>query len=255
MARQSMFGMTATYWSAMSVDESMLRAVEIVAGYGKRKVLDGISIAVESGEIVAIIGPNGCGKTTMLKTIAGIADLWSGDILLDGMRLNNMGTAERLNNGLTFCPQGNLVFQELSVKENINLGGTKMRRTELQENRDRVLALFPTLRQRLNEPAEVLSGGEQQMVSLARALLSCPKVMMLDEPSLGLSPSLLADLFDKLDGVRKATGVAILIVEQKVERVLELADNVVAMRLGKAAFAGSAADLRGNDAALREVFL
>lgn len=239
----------------MSVDRSSLQLVDVIAGYGKRKILQNVSFKVSSGEIVAIIGPNGCGKTTTLKTITGIAKKWSGEIIMDEIVLDRLNTTQRLKHGLTYCPQGNLVFRNLTVSENIELGTSGNKGIATSKNMDHVFNIFPALKNRLSDPAGVLSGGEQQMVSLARALMANPRILMLDEPSLGLSPSLISDLFERIKEIRKELDVGIIVVEQKVNQVLEIADSVVALRLGKVIYSGNAHQLKEDSEKLKSIFL
>lgn len=228
---------------------------EVKTGYSKKQVLQGVSLSIEHGEIMAIIGPNGCGKTTTLKAIAGTLPCWAGSVKIDGWECQNIGPAQRMRHGLAFCPQGNRVFGSLTVRDNIDVGGRGLTRKVLANRRESVIELFPVLGNRQADLAGVLSGGEQQMLSLARALMGRPKYLMLDEPSLGLSPALLDDVFLRIEQIRKEANVGILVVEQKVRRVLNLADSVVALRLGKVAYAAQAADLQYNEAELKRIFL
>jgi branched-chain amino acid transport system ATP-binding protein len=157
--------------------------------------------------------------------------------------------------GITFAPQGNRVFADLTVMENLEIGGCPLQRKEAKERIARVLDLFPVLKERLRQDAGRLSGGEQQMLSLARALVPKPKLLMLDEPSLGLAPNLMATVFKQIADIRGATGAAILIVEQKVRDVLEICDRVYSMKLGQMAFAGQPGDLRADTTKIRDLFL
>ncbi len=225
------------------------------AGYGKKQVLFGIDLAVRTGKITAVIGPNGAGKSTILKLTHGLLPLWSGAITFDGMTLNGTSPAERVRQGITFCPQGNRVFGELSVRENLELGGTHLPKKEVAKRVAGILELFPQLPPRLKQTAGTLSGGEQQMVAIARALVSKPKLLMLDEPSLGLSPNVLNDVFQKIVEVNCIQGVTILIVEQKVNKVLSIANHVYSLKFGKVAFDGPSEGLQDDKSKLRELFL
>lgn len=225
------------------------------AGYGKKQVLFGIDLAARVGKITAIIGPNGAGKSTVLKVAHGLLPLWKGEATFNGESLNGASPARRVRQGITFCPQGNRVFGELNVRENLELGGTHLPKKEVAERIATILELFPQLPPRLKQTAGTLSGGEQQMVAIARALVSKPKLLMLDEPSLGLSPNVLNDVFEKIVEVNRVQGVTILIVEQKVRKVLAIADHVYSLKLGKVSFSGPPADLVGNHERLKGLFL
>lgn len=225
------------------------------AGYGKKQVLFGIDLAAKTGKITAIIGPNGAGKSTVLKVAHGLLPLWKGSATFADSALDGASPAQRIRQGITFCPQGNRVFGELTVRENLHLGGTHLPAKEVFARVTAVLATFPQLTPRLKQIAGTLSGGEQQMVAIARALVSKPKLLMLDEPSLGLSPNVLTDVFAKIVEVNRTEGVTILIVEQKVRKVLTIADHVYSLKLGKVAFSGPPADLTANPETLRRLFL
>lgn len=225
------------------------------AGYGKKQVLFGIDIAARAGKITAIIGPNGAGKSTVLKVAHGLLPLWNGSLVFDGAPLNGSNPAQRVRQGITFCPQGNRVFGELTVRDNLELGGTHLPKKEVSERVDAILELFPQLPPRLKQIAGTLSGGEQQMVAIARALVSKPKLLLLDEPSLGLSPNVLADVFEKIVKVNRIQGVTILIVEQKVRKVLAIADHVYSLKLGKVAYNGPPGVLIEQPETLRKLFL
>lgn len=225
------------------------------AGYGKKQVLFGVDLAAQAGKITAIIGPNGAGKSTILKVAHGLIPLWSGTLTFGGADLNGTSPAQRVRQGITFCPQGNRVFGELNVRENLELGGTHLPKKEVAERVAAILELFPQLPPRLKQIAGTMSGGEQQMVAIARALVSKPKLLMLDEPSLGLSPNVLTDVFEKIVEVNRTQGVTILIVEQKVRKVLAIADHVYSLKLGKVAYDGPAGSLADDKTKLKELFL
>ncbi len=233
----------------------MLEIKDIQTGYGKKQVLFGLSIEVRKGEVVALIGPNGAGKSTVLKAVCGLIRPWTGNILFGGDVINGSTPAKNVRRGITFAPQGNRVFGELSVMENLEIGGYQLPRKGFSQRLEQVFNMFPILRQRSNQTAGKLSGGEQQMLAIARAMIPEPKLLMLDEPSLGLSPNLVKDVFKKISEISKETGVGILIVEQKVHDVLEIANSVYSMKLGKIAFEGAPEDLRGDKAKLRQLFL
>ncbi len=228
---------------------------DLATGYGKKQVLFGVDLTARTGKITAIIGPNGAGKSTILKVAHGLLPLWKGVLTFNDANLNGASPAQRVRQGITFCPQGNRVFGELNVRENLELGGTHLPKKEVAERVAAILELFSQLPPRLKQTAGTLSGGEQQMVAIARALVSKPKLLMLDEPSLGLSPNVLADVFAKIVEVNRTHGVTILIVEQKVRKVLAIADHVYSLKLGKVAFSGPPSELTSNPETLRRLFL
>jgi len=232
----------------------MLEVKNIQTGYGKKRVLFGASLEVKQGEIVAIIGPNGAGKSTALKTICGLIPIWEGEIIFDNIPINISSPAKNISRGITFCPQGNRVFDELSVIENLQIGGIHLKTIELKERIDGILKLFPILKDRLRQNAGSLSGGEKQMLALCRALIPKPKLLMLDEPSLGLSPNLVSAAFEKIMEINTDTGIAILIVEQKVRKVLKISHRVYGLKFGKVEFAGKPEEIMHDDP-LRKVFL
>lgn len=231
----------------------MLELKKIETGYGKKQVLFGLSMKVQEGKIVAIIGPNGAGKSTILKAVCGLIPTWKGEICFDNIRVNGSSPAKSVKRGITFCPQGNRVFDELSVVENLQVGGIHLRPKELQDGIDRVLQLFPVLKDRLRQSAGSLSGGEQQMLALGRSLVTKPKLLMLDEPSLGLSPSLVSTVFERISLINQDRGITILIVEQKVRQVLEFCHSVYGIKLGKVVFEGTPKNLA--DSKLEKIFL
>jgi ABC-type branched-subunit amino acid transport system ATPase component len=233
----------------------MLEVNNLETGYGGKQVLYGLSVKAAEGKITAVIGPNGSGKSTLLKTILGLVPVWQGEIIFNGEKLNGSNPAKNVARGITFSPQGNRVFNELTVKENLEIGGCRLPRREVKSRLADVIELFPSLKNRLKDSAGVLSGGEQQMVSIARALMAKPRLLMLDEPSLGLSPKFVKSVFQKITKINKDTGVTILIVEQKVRDVLKIADAVFALKLGKLSFDGKPAELINNQVLLKDLFL
>ena len=216
----------------------MLKVNELHTGYGKKPVLFGPSLEVTKGEIVAIIGPNGAGKSTILKAICGLIPVWDGKITFEDFCINGSTPAKNVKRGITFCPQGNRVFDELSVNENLQIGGIHLKKKELATRIDDILQLFPMLKDRLKQSAGTLSGGEQQMLALGRALIPMPRLLLLDEPSLGLSPNLISTAFERIRQVNREMGTAVLIVEQKVRKVLKICHRVYGIKLGKVAFEG-----------------
>jgi len=233
----------------------MLEVKELDTGYGKKQVLKSIALEVRAGEIVGVIGPNGSGKSTVLKTVCGLLPVWKGQIVFNNIVLNGSSPAQNILRGISFAPQGNRVFDELTVQENLAIGGFHLQKNELPDRIDAVLKLFPILRERFYKEAGTLSGGEQQQLALARALIPKPKLLMLDEPSLGLSPALITAVFEKIVGINRETETAILIVEQKVREVLAICSRVYSLKLGAVAFTGRPDELQNNKEKLRQLFL
>lgn len=233
----------------------MLLVKELEAGYGKKQVVFGASMAVRAGEIVALIGPNGAGKSTVLKAVCGLIPPWNGEIRLDGTSVTGLAPAQNVVRGLSFAPQGNRVFTDLTVMENLEIGGYSLPREEVKKRIAQVLDLFPTLKDHLRQDAGKLSGGEQQMLALARTLIPKPKLLLLDEPSIGLAPNIAAAVFRRIAEISREGGVTILIVEQRVREVLEICNKVVSMKLGKVAFEGFPDDLKHDKAMLKRLFL
>jgi len=233
----------------------MLELRNIATGYGKKQVLFDVTMHVNQGEIVAIIGPNGSGKSTLLKVVCGLIPAWKGEILYQNDRINGFSPAKNVSRGITFAPQGNRVFHGLSVLENLQIGGFQLSRKELKEGIEKAMEMFPVLRERSRQDAGKLSGGEQQQLALARALMPKPKLLMLDEPSLGLAPGLQESVFQTIAGIGRENGPAILIVEQKVREVLSICDRVYSLKLGKVAFDGRPQELKDNSGKLKELFL
>ena len=240
----------------MTDENSALLGIDsLETGYGKKQVLFGVSIKISEGEIVALIGPNGSGKSTTLKTICGLLPIWKGALSFNGTRINGSSPAQNVARGITFAPQGNRVFDDLSVMENLEIGGYQLKRKLLRERIDQVLEMFPALKKPLRRDAGKLSGGEQQQLAVARALIPEPKLLMLDEPSLGLSPNLVRAVLDKIVELNKENNVSILIVEQKVREVLNICDRVYSLKLGRIAFEGQPDELKEDRAKLKELFL
>jgi branched-chain amino acid transport system ATP-binding protein len=225
------------------------------AGYGKKIVLRNISLEVEEGTIVGFIGPNGAGKSTLIKALIGIVQVANGDISFYSSIITRLRPEERVALGLSFVPQGNKVFTELSVRENIELGGYLLPdRNIVAERMESVLQLFPELREKLKQTAGQLSGGEKQQLALARALMLNPKILMLDEPSLGLSPKLVTYAFETIKTINTKFGTTFLIVEQKVRELLRIVQKVHALRMGEVVFTGTPEELQSGER-LKKIFL
>lgn len=212
----------------------MLKLIDIEAGYNKKPVLNGISLKVSRGEIVALIGPNGAGKSTVIRSVVGIIKASQGEILYNGSRINGNIPAVNIRKGIAYAPQGNRVFSDLTVLENLFMGGYTLTDKDILRSRIRdIFTFFPELEKRKDMDAGNLSGGEKQMLALGRALMLRPALLLLDEPSLGLSPKAVKKCFQTIKNIRQKFNTTILIVEQKVKEVLEIADRVYIMRLGK----------------------
>lgn len=213
---------------------SVLEIINLEAGYNRKPVLRGVSLTVGPGEIVAIIGPNGAGKSTVLKTVIGMLVARKGDILYCGSRINGNKPPDNVRMGIAYSPQGNMVFDDLTVTENLAIGGyTLTDKTVAASRMADVFTLFPELAARRKNDAGDLSGGEKQMLALGRALMLRPKLLLLDEPSLGLAPAALKRSFETIRGIRDNYQTAMLIVEQNVDAVFAIADRVYVMALGK----------------------
>jgi branched-chain amino acid transport system ATP-binding protein len=212
----------------------MLEARGLTSGYRAGNVVRGVSLEVRAGEIVALIGANGAGKSTLLKTVSGLLEASAGELLLAGERIERLSTAERMRRGLAHVPEGRQVFAGLSVEENLRLGGYAQRHlgeAETQRRLAEVLALFPMLPERLRAPAGNLSGGQQQVLAIARGLMARPRMLLLDEPSLGLAPLLVKEIFALVAGLR-SQGLAILLAEQNARQTLAIADRAYVLESG-----------------------
>lgn len=233
----------------------LLSVDSLVTGYRKKQVLNGVSLDVASGEIVALIGHNGAGKSTLLKAVFGLVPIWKGQVVLDEESVSSPSPRHLLGKGVAYVPQGNRVFTDLTVRENLEMGGVTLPNgARLNEGIDRVFTLFPILKSRLRQRAGTLSGGEKQMLALANALILAPRLLLLDEPSLGLAPGLITETLGRIQQISKNSGVAVLIVEQKVREVLKIAQRVHVLRNGLVSFSGTT-DSLSDDAKLREVYL
>lgn len=239
----------------VNATDRLLIVDSIVTGYGKKQVLYGVTLEISPGEIVALLGHNGAGKSTLLKAVFGKLPIWSGSVILDSAKLKDANPLKLLHMGVAYVPQGNRVFSDLTVAENLEIGGTTLPKgTSLGERIDGVLALFPVLGSRLRQRAGTLSGGEKQMLALANALILSPRLLLLDEPSLGLSPSLVKGALERIQAISCDSGTAVLIVEQKVRDVLRIAQRAYVVRNGEISFSGPS-ELLNNEKMLRDVYL
>ena len=227
---------------------ALLEVDEIGAAYGRVRVLSDVSLHVDAGEIVTLIGANGAGKTTSLRAISGLVKLTSGAIRLEGRDLAKRTPDEIVRLGIGHAPEGRRVFARMTVRENLELGAfTRSSRREFDEDYERVLDVFPRLRERLLQKSGTLSGGEQQMLAIARALMSRPSILMLDEPSLGLSPILVQTIFGVIRDIA-ARGTTVLLIEQNARQALAIANRGYVLELGRIVLADSAANLLASEA-------
>ncbi|HET7319713.1 MAG TPA: ABC transporter ATP-binding protein [Nitrospirota bacterium] len=232
----------------------MLKVRNIHVFYGDVQVIWDISFEVKQGEVVALIGANGAGKSTTLKTISGLLRPNRGEVLFAGSPIHTVAPYRLVEMGLAHCPEARRLFVEMTVEENLDMGSL---RGEARKNRnktkERVFELFPRLRERRRQPAGTLSGGEQQMVAIGRGLMALPKLLMFDEPSLGLAPILVREIFNVIEAIRKE-GTTVLIVEQNVKQTLEIADRAYVLETGKVVLEGTGKDLL-NDPHVKTAYL
>lgn len=234
----------------------ILEVSALVTGYGRKQVLNGVDIVVPAGQIAALIGHNGAGKSTLLKAIFGLLPVWNGRVTFDGKPLNSAKPRELLRSGMAYIPQGNRVFADLTVWENLEIGGVTLSdKRQLAAGIERALAMFPVLKERRRLRAGTLSGGEKQMLALANALVLSPCLLLLDEPSLGLAPPMIKEALRRIQQLNRDNGVTILIVEQKVREVLEICHQVCCLKLGKVTYFGPPDDLRNDSTKLKQAFL
>jgi branched-chain amino acid transport system ATP-binding protein len=230
---------------------ALLELEEVRAGYGPTSVLHGVSLSVPEGQIVSLLGANGAGKTTTLRSITGGVH-WTGDIRFAGRSLRRMHTEDVVRCGIAHVPEGRGILTELTVDENLKLGSYLRRDgAAVRKDYDRVFEYFPVLRERRGLSASTLSGGEQQMLALARAFLMKPRLMLLDEPSLGLAPLIVRAIFEIIRTINTEDGVAVLLVEQNARLALEMSSDAYVLEVGRVAVSGSSSELKGNDAVRR----
>jgi len=222
-------------------------------GYGRTEVLRGVDLTVNAGEMVALLGSNGAGKSTLNKTVCGLCAAWSGTVRFDGRDLSGAHYREVVKAGLIQVPEGRKVFPNLDVLENLALGAFTRARERRAQNLERVFSIFPRLAERRGQLAGTMSGGEQQMLAIGRGLMAEPVLLILDEPSLGLSPLLVEEMFALIRKLRE-DGLAVLLVEQNVGQSLEIADRAYVLENGAVRFSGAPADLLASDE-LRRAYL
>ncbi len=233
---------------------TLLRAEAIVAGYGKLAILHGVSLVVARGELVSVIGPNGAGKSTALKVIVGFLKPTEGRVIFDGQDITGLRPDLAVRRGLAYVSQGRVLFPQMTVLENLEMGAYIERDTRrIRGALERVYALFPILAERRHQKAGTMSGGEQQMVAVGRALMTSPKLVLLDEPSLGLSPKFVSLIFEKLVEMKEA-GCTLMVVEQNAAKALSVSDRAYVLELGRNRFDGSGRGLLG-DPEVRRLYL
>ena len=223
----------------------MLRLADLSASYGAAPVLQGVSLRVDKGETVALLGPNGAGKSTVMAAITGTIARRSGSIVLDDRNIVNEASHAIVARGVALVPEGRLVFAPFTVEDNLRLGAIRLK-GDVAERYAYVYGLFPRLAERRRQPAGTLSGGEQQMLAMGRALMGAPRLLMLDEPSLGLAPIIVADIFRTI-GELRASGVSVLLVEQNAQAALKIADRAYVMELGEFVLSGAASEIAANN--------
>lgn len=232
----------------------MLIINKLVAGYGKATILKGVDITIKDGEFVSIIGPNGAGKSTLLKCIFGLIKATSGTIEFNNDVLNKMDSSQIISRGITMCPEGRLLVGTLTVKENVQLGAYLQKDKDgIEEDMKLVYKLFPIIQKRKEQQARTLSGGEQQMVAIARAIMGKPKLLVADEVTLGLAPIIVQEIGKKLSELHKL-GITVLLVEQNAKLALSLTDRCYVMEFGSILQEGLSADMR-NDKQIQEAYL
>jgi len=232
---------------------TLLEVRDLRVAYGQIEAVRGISFAVEAGQVVALIGSNGAGKTTTLRTLSGLLRPAGGEVRLDGERIDGLRAHEIVGRGVAHAPEGRRLFGRMTVRENLDLGAYRRRDGEIDADIATVFDLFPILAERRAQAAGTLSGGEQQMLAIGRALMSRPRLLMLDEPSMGLSPLVMRTIFTTL-GQLKERGTTLLLVEQNAQAALALADSGHVLEIGRIVLSGSAADLLG-DPNVRKAYL
>jgi ABC-type branched-subunit amino acid transport system ATPase component len=234
--------------------DPLLRIRDIDASYGKVQILHDVSIVVHPAEVVSIIGPNGAGKSTVLKSIIGLLNPSKGEILFGGESIAGMRPDQVVRNGIAYVPQGRIVFKEMSVTENLEMGAYSIKdKSRLKPLMDDVFAIFPRLAERPRQLGGTMSGGEQQMLAMGRAMMSEPRMILMDEPSLGLAPMFVEQVFERI-GELKASGMTLLLVEQNAVKSLSISDRAYVLELGRNRFTGSGQALLDDDR-VRKLYL
>jgi len=226
---------------------SMLEIKDLEVYYGMIQAIKGVSFDVNEGEVIALIGANGAGKTTILHTITGLINAQKGSVWFEGKDITKLPAHKIVSMGMAHVPEGRRVFANLTVLQNLKMGAyTRKDKTEIEQTLDSIYKRFPRLMERQNQLAGTLSGGEQQMLAMGRALMSHPKIILMDEPSMGLSPIFVNEIFDIIKSV-SASGTTVLLVEQNAKKALSIADRAYVLETGKIVLSGKASDLLNND--------
>ena len=233
--------------------QPVLAVTDLVAGYGATEILRGVDLSIQPNEIVAVLGANGAGKSTLNRVLSGVLRAWRGSVRFAGAMIERAPPADIVRRGLIHVPEGRRIFPNMTVRENIDLGAFRRARSRRADNRERVFAIFPRLAERQSQRAGTLSGGEQQMLAIGRGLMAEPQLLILDEPSLGLSPLLVEELFGLIRRIH-AEGVAVLLVEQNVVQSLEVASRAYILAEGQCVISGRSADI-GADPQLKRAYL
>lgn len=243
------------YTSDTRQEKEMLKVDNIESGYGSMQVLWGPSLEVKKGSITSLLGPNGVGKTTLLMTILGSIEPWGGKITYEDREVTHLPTHKKVDLGISLVPEGKHLFVDMSVHENLIMGAYRKEALQnIDDSLELVYSLFPVLKERDRQRAGTLSGGEQQMLTIARAIMTKPKMIMLDEPSQGLAPKLAEEVFETIQKLKAEVGLTILLVEQNVEASLNAANYVYIMHEGQIKAEGSAEEIRGSSE-IREAYL
>jgi branched-chain amino acid transport system ATP-binding protein len=233
---------------------AMLSLASVSAGYGSFRALFDVSLEVPQGEAVGVIGPNGAGKTTLMRVISGLVPLRSGAMMLDGRPIGGLPAHRIVELGIAHVPENRRLFPRLTVEDNLRIGAfIPQARTSFAQQLDRIYAMFPRLKERRDQAAGTLSGGEQQMCAIGRALMSRPKLLLMDEPSAGLAPLVVEQVFDLVRRIR-AEGLTVLIVEQNVQQVLDVVDRAYLLEVGGIKLSGTSRDLKGHEV-IRKAYL
>ena len=226
----------------------MLEITNLQVKYGAIAALKGISLSVESGKIVTLLGANGAGKSTTLRAVSGLARVASGSVRLWGQEIGNSAPHKIVAAGVSQAPEGRMIFANLSVRENLDMGAyLRKDRHALQEDQEYIFSLFPRLKERINQPGGTLSGGEQQMLAIGRALMARPKLLLLDEPSLGIGPILVKAIFQRILEINQSRGLTILLVEQNAHMALKVAHYAYVLETGTITFHGPATEIARNE--------
>ena len=226
---------------------ALLSVDNLSAGYGKIRALHGVSLRVPQARIVCVLGANGAGKTTLMRALSGLLPVSEGQAIFDGQSIANVPAEALVRRGIAHVPQGRMVFAQLTVRDNLVLGGYTRPAAEVRDDIDRVLGYFPRLKERITSRAGTLSGGEQKMLAIARGLLAKPRLLMLDEPSMGVAPILKDAIFETLRDIRDRENLTLLIVEQDADIALDISDEGYVIETGRVVMQGPAAELAGNE--------